>query len=180
MRAGLRVVVDDVEDIPVGGLDEESMHAPGFMSEGVHDLVSALLDLFVRCTDVRRQDRRDGIQGSGCVASDELDTYGLVVRTGLGGGESRDPAQIEVLCAEPEKLRVEAPCGRDVSDMQIGENANDFHAAMLVARGNPVESASRDYHRDRSLTVGPSGDARSGLVGVPKQQLGPRSRVSEY
>ena len=180
MRAGLLVVVDDVEDFPVGRGDEEPMHAPGFISQRVHDLVSEVLDLFVRCSDVRRQDRRAGIQRSGCVANDELDTYGLVVRTGLGGGESRDPAQIEVLCAEPEKLRVETPCGRDVSDMQIGENANDFHAAMLVARGNPVESASRDYHRDRSLTGGPSGDARSGLVGVPNQQLEPHSQVSEY
>jgi hypothetical protein len=55
-------MTDDVDDVAIGGPDEESPHAPRFIGERMYDLVTTLASLGVRLVHVGADvDRDDGI-----------------------------------------------------------------------------------------------------------------------
>src|SRR5690606_1632233 len=87
------------------------------------DLVAVGAGLFVGGVEVVDVDGERGVLGCGGVAGDQLD-----VCAGGGGGVAGDPAEVEFLGAQAEKVGVEALRGRDVGNRQVGGDTDDSHA----------------------------------------------------
>jgi hypothetical protein len=66
-------MTDDVDDVAVGGPDEESSHAPRFIGERMHDLVSTPASVGLCLVRVGADvDRDDGILRCAGIAGYEL------------------------------------------------------------------------------------------------------------